>query len=407
MKIVRVETLHCDAGWRPWTFIKISTDDGLVGYSECTDSHGSPRGLEGCVRDLEPLLIGQDPRAVEKLYWDLYRETRQSPGSIVQKAIGGIENALLDLKAKALGVPVYELLGGPLRDRVRVYWSHCGTTRVRAWQHAGTPPVRTLEDIAALGCEVVRRGFTALKTNILLLGEQPTVFMPGFKGGPGSTDQNVTPQILEALEALMGTFREAVGRQVELALDLNFNFKTEGNRRIAKAMEPFDLMWLELDCYDPQALLQVKQSTRLPICSGENLYALREYRPFFEHHAMDVAMVDVPWNGLLQSKKIADAAETYEMNVAPHNYYSHLATLISVHFAAVVPNLRILEVDVDDVPWKDALVTSPPDIRDGHLVLPTAPGWGADLDEAVLRAHPWPPVKGRAASPRASARARA
>ncbi|HID60902.1 MAG TPA: mandelate racemase/muconate lactonizing enzyme family protein, partial [Hadesarchaea archaeon] len=107
MKITKVETLHCYAGWRPWSFIKITTDEGIVGYSECTDSHGSPRGITGCVKDLEPLLLEQDPGAVEKLYWDMYRATRQSPGSIIQKAIGGIENALLDIKAKALGIPVY------------------------------------------------------------------------------------------------------------------------------------------------------------------------------------------------------------------------------------------------------------------------------------------------------------
>jgi L-alanine-DL-glutamate epimerase-like enolase superfamily enzyme len=395
MKITQVETLHCDAGWRPWTFIKISTDEGLIGYSECTDSHGSPRGLEGCVEDLTGFLVGQDPRAVEKLYWDLYRQTRQSPGGVIQKAIGGIENALLDIKAKALGVPVYELFGGPLRDRLRVYWSHCGTTRVRAWQHVGASPVRSLEDVAALGREAVRRGFTALKTNILLLGDQPAVFMPGFGGGLGSTDQNASRRVIEALEALMGTFRDAVGKDVDLCLDLNFNFKTEGNIRIAKALEPFGLLWLELDTYDPAALLQVKESTTIPICSGENLYATREFRPFFEAHAMDVAMVDVPWNGLAQSKKIADLAELYEMNVAPHNYYSHLATLISAHYCAAIPNLKILEVDVDDVPWKDELVTRSPEIQRGELILPSAPGWGADLNEEVLRQHPWPPVRSR------------
>ena len=124
---------------------------------------------------------------------------------------------------------------------------------------------------------------------------------------------------------------------------------------------------------------------------------------------MDVVMIDVSWNGLAQSKKIADLAETYELNVAPHNYYSHLATWISTHFCAVLPNVRILEVDVDDVPWKDALVTAVPEVRDGQLLLARSPGWGADLNEDVLRAHPWPPAaparSGALARPRASVRA--
>ena len=108
MKLASLETLTCDAGWRPWLFVKATTDDGLVGWSEVTDSHGSPTGLAGVVSDLAPLVVGRDPRAFERIHWDLYRRTRQSPGSIVQKAIGGIENALLDLKGKALGVSVAE-----------------------------------------------------------------------------------------------------------------------------------------------------------------------------------------------------------------------------------------------------------------------------------------------------------
>jgi len=390
MKITKVETLHCDAGWRPWSFIKISTSDGLIGYSECTDSHGSPRGLAGVVQDLEPLLIGQDPRAVERIYWDLYRATRQSPGSIIHKAIGGIENALLDIKAKALGVPVYELFGGPLRDRIRVYWSHCGTTRARAAHLVGQKPLRGYDDVAELGREVVRRGFTALKTNCVVPGDPAAVPMPGFGGGPGSTDQDLSRETRAAIVALIAAFREGAGREADIALDLNFNFKPEACIRLARALERFELLWLEIDCFDAEALLAVKQSVEVPICSGENLYTARQFRPFFELHAMEVAMVDVIWNGFAQSRKIADLAEIYEMNVAPHNYYSHMATLISAQFGAAVPNLRILEVDVDDVPWKDELTTTVPAIKDGYLTVPKAPGWGADLNERVLRQHPWP-----------------
>src|SRR2546430_11128024 len=138
MKIDQLETLFCDAGWRPWIFLKATTDDGAVGWAEVTDSHGSPRGIAGIVEDLSPLVVGRDPRAVERIVWDLFRATRQSPGSVIQKAIGGIENALLDLKGKALDAPVYELLGGPTRDDVDVYWAHCGPTPARAREVTGT-----------------------------------------------------------------------------------------------------------------------------------------------------------------------------------------------------------------------------------------------------------------------------
>ena len=152
MKLASLETLSCDAGWRPWLFVKATTDDGLVGWSEVTDSHGSPTGLAGVVSDLAPLVVGRDPRAVEAIHWDLYRRTRQSPGSIVHKALGGIENALLDLKAKSLGISVTELFGGPTRETVPLYWSHCGTTRARAWEVTGTPKLDSYDQVAALGC---------------------------------------------------------------------------------------------------------------------------------------------------------------------------------------------------------------------------------------------------------------
>jgi len=390
VKVSSVETVFCDAGWRPWIFLKIVTDDGLVGWSEITDSHGSPRGLKGIVDDLSSLVVGQDPRAVERIYWDLYRATRQSPGGVIQKAIGGIENALLDVKAKALGVPVYELFGGPTRDRVDVYWSHCGTTRARAWQVTNTRKLQSYDDVTALGREVVERGFRALKTNIVIPGDTPSVPMQGFQGGSGTTDQNWSRDIIAALERLMAAFRAGTGADVEIMLDLNFNFKPEGVRRIARAMEAFDPCWIEVDCFDPAALAEVRRGMSLPICSGENLYTARQFRPFFEARALDVASVDVIWNGFHQSKKIADMAETYELNCAPHNYYSHLATFISAHFCAVIPNVRILEVDIDDVPWKDELVTVAPRIEHGQMALPTSPGWGADVNEAVLRQHPWP-----------------
>jgi galactonate dehydratase len=388
MKVSRLETLFCDAGWRPWIFVKATTDDGAVGWSEVTDSHGSPRGLAAIVEDLAPLVVGRDARAVESIYWDLYRATRQSPGGVIQKAIGGIENALLDLKAKALGVPVYELFGGPTRTTVDAYWSHCGTTRARAWEVTRTAKLASYDDVSALGREVVERGFTAFKTNIVVPGDDPQVLMPGFQGN--GLDRNPTPQLEEALRALLTAFREGTAGKAQPIVDLNFNLTTDGVLRVARALDEFDLMWLEVDAFDPGSLATVRRRATTPLCSGENLYTNREFRPFFEEHAMDVASVDVIWNGFHQAKKIADLAETFEINCAPHNYYSHLATFISAQWCAAIPNVRILEVDVDDVPWREELTTAVPAIRDGTLTIPSAPGWGADVDEAVLREHPWP-----------------
>jgi len=155
-------------------------------------------------------------------------------------------------------------------------------------------------------------------------------------------------------------------------------------------LEQYKLIWLEIDSYNPKALRQIKDAVNTSITSCENLYGTRQYRPFFENHAMDVASIDVIWNGFGGSKKIADMAELYEMNICPHNYNGHLSTLISMQLCALIPNVRLAEIDVDDVPWRDELFTNLPVVEGGRLKIPTAPGWGTDVNEKVLSKHPWP-----------------
>ncbi|MDP6706026.1 MAG: mandelate racemase/muconate lactonizing enzyme family protein [Alphaproteobacteria bacterium] len=388
MKITKIEDLHCDAGWRVFSFLKVETDEGIVGYSEYNETYGA-KGLTAVIRSLAEGLIGQDPRPVERITAWLYAKTRAASGGLNAQAIAAIENALVDVKAKALGVPVYEMLGGPVRERLRLYWSHCGSYRLDHAEAIGAPPLTSLDGIRDLGAQVAESGLTALKCNIFLFDEdEPFMHMPGFTRSPGWPELNPSRRIIAALDEQLTAFREGTGPDVEFLLDLNFNFKTEGYVRVARALEPHDLFWVELDIYDPRALALIRRSIRTPVASCESLYGRRQFRDFFENYAMDVAIVDVPWNGILESLKIAAMAEAYEVNVAPHNFYGHLSTLMSAHFCAALPNFRIMEIDIDDVPWKDDLVTEPPRIEDGHLVLPTGPGWGADLNEEAIRAHP-------------------
>ena len=199
MRISNIETFTVDAGWRPWIFVKVETDEGVTGYGECSDGR-SPNGVVGTIEDLKPVLLGQDPRAFEMRFWDMLRRTRQSPGGIASKAIAGVELALVDIKAKALGISVVDLFGGPTRDSVRVYWSHCGSSRARYPEILGTPPIRTMDDISDLGREVVRRGYTALKTNIVLPGDPAEVYFGGFGSGAGTTDQVVSRELLRHVE---------------------------------------------------------------------------------------------------------------------------------------------------------------------------------------------------------------
>lgn len=388
MRVTDVRTLHCDAGWRNFSFLKITTDTGVVGWSEYTESYGN-RGLTGVIRCLADYLVGKDPRPVEAISAEYQGRTRQAAGSLLQQAIGAIENALLDVKAKSLGIPVYEMLGGPIRTTLPLYWSHCGSYRLSHAALLGVEPPRTYDDIVKLGHQVTNLGFVGLKCNIIDFDNSPDrMVMPGFYASPGGPELNVGRRTLTLLQNQLEAFREGAGDDAELFLDVNFNYKTEGYIRIGRALEYAKLGWLELDSYSPEALSYIRKSVPMPIASGESLHHRRQYRPFLEQQALDVAIVDILWNGMLESLKIASMADVCEVNVAPHNYYGHLASIIAAHFCAIVPNFRIMEMDVDDVAWKDDLVTEVPEVSDGELKLPSGPGWGVDVNEAVVYEHP-------------------
>ncbi len=387
MRITAIEDLHCNAGWRVWSFLKITTDEGIIGWSEYNESYGS-RGLTAVIQKLAERLIGMDPRPVERISSMLYAATRQAPGGLIQQAIAAIENALVDVKARALGVPVVELLNGPVRDRLRLYWSHCGSYRINHASVMGTPTLRSLDDIKILGAEVRNKGFTALKTNIFRIDdEKPYMYQPGFTANPGWPELNVDRALLHLIERQMAAFREGAGDEVDLLLDLNFNFKTEGYLKVSRAIEPYNLMWLEVDSFDPQALAYIRSRSRTPVASCESLFGRRQFRPYLDAQAMDVAIIDIPWNGILEGLKNAAMAEAYEVNCAPHNFFGNLSTMMSAHFCAAIPNFRIMEIDIDDVPWKDEVV-SPPLIQDGHLVMSDGPGWGVEINEEAIRARP-------------------
>ena len=389
MKVARIDTLHADAGKGNFDFLKLTAEDGTVGWSEYNETFGG-HGVTAAIEGLAPFVIGKDPHAYESMVATMYAARRQAPGGIVQQAIAAIENALIDLKAKALGVPVYELFGGPQRDRLRLYWSHCGSFRVGLSKEMQIPAVRSLQDVVSQGKEVVAKGYTALKTNIFVFDEgAPHMHMPGFaRSGPEFPSLNAERRIMASLRDQLAAFRDGAGKDTDILVDLNFNFRTEGFVKVARSLEPFDLFWIEIDSFDPQALHYIRSRIPMPLASYESLYGRRGYRPFLEMQSADVAIIDAPWNGVAESLKIAAMADTYEVNVAPHNFYGHLCTLMNAHWCAVAPNFRIMEIDVDNVPWFDELYTVKPVIKDGYLHLPTTPGWGTEVNEAGVKAHP-------------------
>ena len=379
MKIVKLEDFHADGGWDTYSFLKITTDEGITGWSEFNESRR--KGKTALIHGLGAALIGEDPCAIARIDAALYARSRPTAGGLTSHAIAAIENACLDIRGKALGVPVYELLGGAVRERLPVYWSRCGVLRARCAELfdgkvIDRPAVRSLDDLKAAAREARERGFKALKTNVLLFdakgGRQ---FAPGMLGaGAGHPELNLDDEVLTALIDQLAALREGAGKGVRLLLDLNF--------------EPFDLLWLEMDLFEPKALSLIRQSTTTPIGSLETILGRRNLKPYLENYAVDVAIIDPQWNGLLEATRMAAMADAYEVNVASHNFNGPLANIMSAHFCAAIPNFRIMEFDIDEVPWKAKLLTKPYVIENGELLLPAGAGWGTAVNEAVIRAHP-------------------
>ena len=283
MKVAGIELLSCDAGWRNYHFLKLTTNSGIVGWSEFDEGFGSP-GVGAVVERLAPRVVGQNVFDHERVYAELYCLTRPAAGGVVGEGLGAIENALLDAKAKALGVPCHTLLGGKLRDQVRVYWSHCATWRIN---HPSfyRPAITGLDGVRAIGAEARDKGFGALKTNVFLYEDGvPRGWRPGF-GVPFLPELNVDRTVLRNLRAHLEAIRDGAGPDMDLLLDLNFNAKTEGYVKILKAIADCDMFWVEIDSRNPQALAHIRRSSPHPVSSCETLIGLREFLPYLrEHH---------------------------------------------------------------------------------------------------------------------------
>lgn len=392
MKIRSIKTFVVDGGFRPWTFVKIETDEGITGWGDACDWEASFATCK-VVDFLAQFLIGLDPMNVEAIFWKNVTKCNRSVGGIAWKAIAGIDTALLDIKGKKLGVPVYQLFGGMVWDSLRLYWTHCASGRNLLADRdlaGGKKAIRSLEDLREYAHMVKESGFTAIKTNVMSLDGIKGGMKPGAPAKAPIQNGTISVQELKTIEAIVSTFREICGPDMGIALDTGFSYRLGGAIKLARMLEPYDMMWLEAESLDPQAMKVVRQSTKTPIVHGESIYGVHGYRPYLENYVQDILMVDLAWNGLTMGKKIADLAALHDVPISPHNCHSPLTTFVAANLCASAANFFILETDGEDVPWRDDIITVKYEIKDGRLNIPSSPGLGTELVEKELIRHAYP-----------------
>jgi len=364
VKITDIKTAVIKGNFE-WIIVKIYTDEGITGIGEAYWG----AGVKEIIHHLKGILVGQDPFNVDFLFQRMmYRMS--GAGSIAGAtvtAISGVEIALWDVVGKALNTPVYNLFGGKFRDKIRIY-ADCGVE----------DDPRVCADKAQ---EVKAMGYTALKFDTYV----PAVYQLDTHNRCLST--GAIRHIAKTVEAL----RQAVGEEIDLCLDCHWQYSTKDAIRLANALEEYNLLWLE-DPTPPEnidALAKVAAFTNTPICTGENLYTKHGFRDLIQKQAADIVAPDIPKvGGLLESRRIADAADTYYIPMAPHNVSSPIGTMAAAHVCASIPNFLVMEFHSLGIPWWNDLVEGGgPVIKDGYITVPDKPGIGVELNEEVARQH--------------------
>ncbi|MCZ6676527.1 MAG: mandelate racemase/muconate lactonizing enzyme family protein [Candidatus Poribacteria bacterium] len=365
MKITEVKTarVRVKIDGRPryqYNYVRMYTDEGIYGTGEASHVDG---GWRDSTRDMASLIIGMDPRDVDACFEQIRRSYifRGGFAGLGISALTGIEIALWDVAGKAQGVPVYRLLGGKFRDRVRLYVDSAHT------------------NYKERSAEVRERGFTAVKFDL------------DDANNPHKLDRwnwSVTPDELKSIVDQAFEIREGIGASLDLALDLHGRYDATAGMKIAHELESLNLMWLEepVPPENIEALVKITRATTTPICVGENLYLRHGFRELLEKQAADIIMPDISkCGGLSECRKIANMAEIYYIPFAPHNNSSALSTVGDAHVCASVPNFLALEFHrFHDPTWDNVLDSDEPVIQDGHVVLTEKPGLGVELNEEFL-----------------------
>jgi galactonate dehydratase len=366
MKVKAVRTFLVDSGsHKHWLFVKVEAHDGLYGWGECYTQLDRDRSVEVHVQQLGRYLVDRSPFDIKHFTYMAYNDFAAKRGGMdLYCAVSGIEQALWDIVGKTAGLPVYNLLGGAFRTKIRVY--------ANGWAGGDDP-----DTVAEQARAVVAKGFTALK----------------FDPFPGPwrawIDRKDEQRAVEQVKAV----REAVGPDVEILVEVHRRLAPMHAIRVARLMEPYAPFWYEepVSVRDLPGLVSAKRAIKLPVVTGEEIYTKTEFREVLDRRAADIINPDVcNCGGILELREIAAMAEPYHVAVSPHNYNSTTIGLAAtLHAAAGMPNFLITEYFVNFEDAGRAIARSPVRVENSYIALPTAPGLGIDLDEDALAGRPY------------------
>ena len=363
MKITDIQFHLCAARYSNWQFVEMHTDAGITGVGEAT-VEGQALTVQGRLEEMGRYLLGKDPREIALHTRNLMRDPFWAGGYVSGSALAGLEMAMWDISGKALGVPVWRLWGGPIRERVRVY--------ANGWFTG----VETPEEWGDRAGEVVELGYTAIK------------FDPFGKSGP-----RISREELGRAQAIVREVRRGAGPRTDLLIEVHGRFDVHASIMAARAVEPFDCFWYEepIAPGNHKALKTLAEAISIPVATGERVYSRQDARELLELGAAAVLQVDVcHCGGLEEIRKVAAIAETYSVAMAPHNPNGPVATAACLAVDAVMPNFMIQEMMTPwDVEWRDEVVAGSPVVKDGYLEIPNRPGLGVELVHSELAKHPF------------------
>ncbi|EUB97344.1 Galactonate dehydratase [Rhizobium sp. CF080] len=364
MRIVQQKIFVANVSRTNFVFVKLYTDEGYEGVGEAT-LEWKTKTIVSALEELERVLIGRNPFEVDAIVEQLHRDSYWRTGAVFRTALGAIEAALLDIKGKALGVPVFELLGGKYRDRVECYANH--------WFFGAVTPDQYAENAR----KAVAMGYRALKWD-------------PFDVADLEMNRKQRRQTIDIVAAV----RDAVGPDVDLMLDVHGRLNVPTAIAMCRELAPFDLRWIE-EPTPPEsidALVDVREKSPVPIAAGERWYEPGKFLEALNKKAVDILQPDVSHaGGLGETKRISHMAHHHLIPIAPHNPVGPVMNAMTLHMSVAIPNFSIFETVSVDVPWRKELVRETLQFEDGAILAPTAPGLGVELIEEACGRYPYAP----------------